>query len=51
METGANLYGEWSNIGPESMVKFDGEEMVLTDDKGAETRHRRPTGPIPDKYQ
>lgn len=31
-------------------VKFEGEEMVLTDEKGLETRHRRHIGPIPDKY-
>ncbi|MEY2564342.1 MAG: hypothetical protein QOH88_2535 [Verrucomicrobiota bacterium] len=33
-----------------AMVKFEGEEMVLTDEKGVETRHRRHVGPIPDKY-
>ncbi len=31
-------------------VKLEGEEMVLTDEKGVETRHRRHIGPIPDKY-
>jgi hypothetical protein len=31
-------------------VKFEGEEMVLTDEKGVDTRHRRHIGPIPDKY-
>jgi hypothetical protein len=33
-----------------AMVKFEGEEMVLTTEKGVETRHRRHVGPIPDKY-
>ncbi len=29
-------------------VKLEGEEMVLTDEKGVETRHRRHIGPIPE---
>jgi hypothetical protein len=32
-------------------LSFDGEEMVLTDAKGAETRHRRHKGPIPERFQ
>ena len=32
-------------------VTFDGEEMVLTEQDGSETRHRRHKGPIPERFQ
>ena len=28
-------------------LSFNGEEMILTDDKGQETKHRRQSGPMP----
>jgi len=28
-------------------MTFAGEEMIITDDKGEETKHRRYTGPLP----
>ena len=34
-----------------SRLKFDGEEMVLVDPDGTETRHRRHKGPIPERFQ
>jgi hypothetical protein len=36
----------WSPI-----LKFEGEEMILIDDKGEKTRHRRHLGPIPERFQ
>jgi hypothetical protein len=38
-------------IDQKATIKFEGEEMILTDEGGTATRHRRHTGPIPDKYQ
>ena len=38
-------------IAQKATIKFDGEEMILTDDGGIVTRHRRHSGPIPDKFQ
>jgi len=32
-------------------LTFEGEEMVLTDEKGVQTRHRRHQGPIPERYR
>jgi uncharacterized protein (TIGR03066 family) len=32
-------------------LSFAGEEMILTDDKGQETKHRRQTGPLPEWTQ
>lgn len=29
-------------------LSFTGEEMILTDDKGQETKHRRQSGPMPE---
>jgi hypothetical protein len=34
-----------------SKLKFDGEELVLVEDDGAETRHRRHKGPLPERFQ
>jgi uncharacterized protein (TIGR03066 family) len=28
-------------------VSFEGDDMILTDDKGEETKHRRQSGPMP----
>jgi uncharacterized protein (TIGR03066 family) len=28
-------------------LRFDGDEMILTDEKGEDTKHRRNTGPLP----
>ena len=32
-------------------LSFDSDEMVLTDNEGIETRHRRHNGPIPKRFQ
>jgi hypothetical protein len=29
-------------------LSFAGEEMILTDDKGQDTKHRRQSGPMPE---
>ena len=34
----------------EARLTFEGEEMVLTESDGAQTRHRRHTGPVPEIY-
>jgi hypothetical protein len=34
-----------------SKIKLDGEELVLTEDGGEETRHRRHKGPLPERFQ
>jgi hypothetical protein len=34
-----------------SKLRFDGEEMVLVEDDGTETRHRRHKGPLPERFQ
>lgn len=31
-------------------LSFKGDEMILTNWKGAKTRHRRHSGPLPEKY-
>ena len=32
-------------------LSFSGDEMILTDDKGQETKHRRQSGPMPEWTQ
>jgi len=32
-------------------LAFEGEELILTDDKGQETKHRRQSGPMPEWTQ
>ena len=32
-------------------LTFEGDEMILTDDKGQETKHRRQSGPMPEWTQ
>lgn len=34
----------------EAMLSYEGEEMILTEANGTQTRHRRHVGPIPDIY-
>jgi len=34
-----------------SAVKFDGDEMTLIDADGTQTRHKRHTGPLPERFQ
>lgn len=34
-----------------SKIKMDGEELVMTEDDGGETRHRRHKGPLPERFQ
>lgn len=33
-----------------AQLKFEGDEMVLVDDEGKETRHKRHDGPIPERF-
>jgi hypothetical protein len=34
----------------EARLSYEGEEMILTEASGEQTRHRRHTGPIPEIY-
>jgi hypothetical protein len=62
-----SLNGKWSVLGDGKVnvtfiqkgksfsqtliLKFEGEEMILIDEKGEITRHRRHVGPIPERFQ